>query len=420
MLPTFQVGLKIWLDCCLLLAILFWGERLNRRYRIEPWLIFLTMLPVTGVVPILKTFVMDGFGVTEFWTHAFLAANMLAAFLFAPIAGALADKFGQPRLFVALAAMLDGLCFLLMPHLHDFVSLMTLRFVEGAFHIAALSLLLAVAGARGEAGRSAAMGRVGAAITFGVALGSPVGGWLGSISPVLSLSLGGVLMILVGVLSVLLDMPADGLARRMPLGEILKNLAREPRLRMPYLFAFLDRFTVGFFVASFPILATIKFDFSPGEIGGHIAAFMLTMGLLCRPVIGLAKRFSQMQMLLWGSLAYGLLFATVGWISPPWLMVWMFALGAASAVMFIPTLQLSASYAPAGQVAAAMGGFTSAGSLGFLLGPLVSGGLLTLLLGSMTSEAAYAVVLCSAGLLQAACAGFFILRGVQEVRETAS
>ncbi|MBK6911600.1 MAG: MFS transporter [bacterium] len=391
-----------------------------RRFRIEPLLIFLTMLPVTGVVPILKSFVMDGFGVSGFWTHAFLAANMLAAFLFAPIAGGLADRMGRPKLFVAIAAALDGLCFLLMPHIRDFTVLMSLRFVEGVFHIGTLSLLLAVAGARGAEGRSAAMGRVGAAITFGVALGSPIGGWLGSISPFYSLSLGGVLMIAVGVLTALLDMPSDGLARRQPLGAILANLAREPRLRLPYLFAFLDRFTVGFFVASFPILATLKFGFTPGQIGGHIAAFMLTMGLLCPPVIWLARRFSQTQMLLWGSLSYGLLFAGVGWIAPPWLMVWMFALGATSAVMFIPTLQLSAAFAPIGQMAASMGGFTSAGSLGFLLGPLVSGTLLSLLSGNMTTEAAYAIVLCCGGLLQSLVAGGLIVRASLAEREPTS
>ena len=174
------------------------------------------MLPVTGVVPILKTFVMDGFGVSEFWTHVFLAANMLAAFLFAPIAGSLADKFGMPRAFISIAALLDGLCFVIMPHVPDFTSLMTLRFIEGVFHIGTLSLLLAVAGGRsGKHGSS--MGVVGAAITFGVALGSPIGGWLGSHSPMYSLTLGGILLFVVAIGTLFLDVPHEGLAQRQPM-----------------------------------------------------------------------------------------------------------------------------------------------------------------------------------------------------------
>lgn len=392
---------------------------MNRRFRIEPLLIFLTMLPVTGVVPILKSFVMDGFGVSEFWTHVFLAANMLAAFLFAPIAGSLADKFGHPRVFVLLAAVLDAACFVLMPHLTDFSNLLALRFIEGLFHISTLSLLLGVAGSRAEEGRSAAMGRVGAAITFGVALGSPIGGWLGSISPVYSLSLGGAIMLVVGLASLALDIPRSGLAKRQRISEILKLMLAEPRLRVPYLFAFLDRFTVGFFVASFPILTALKFDFTPSQIGGHIAAFMLTMGLLCRPVVILSKRFSQNQLLLWGSLVYGLFFATVGWISPPWLIVWMFALGAASAIMFIPTLQLSVNSAPKGHVATSMGGFTSAGALGFLLGPLASGALLGLFGNWQSTESAYSSVLFVGGICEVTVAGYLIVRRGLLERSTA-
>ncbi len=386
------------------------------QLRIEPWLIFLTMLPVTGVVPILKTFVMDGFGVSEFWAHIFLAANMLAAFLFAPIVGSLADRYGRPRTFIAIAAVLDGLCFLIMPHVSDFTTLLALRFIEGAFHIGTLSLLLAVAGARRDEGLSAAMGRVGAAITFGVALGSPIGGWLGAMSPTYSLSLGGLIMFVVAIASFALAVPQTVFARRHRLGEILKLLATEPRLRLPYLFAFLDRFTVGFFVASFPIYASLRFDFTPSQIGGYIAAFMLTMGLLCRPIVVLSRRFSQTQLLLWGSLCYGLFFATVGWVEPPLLMVWMFLLGAASAMMFIPTLQLSAMRAPDGNVATSMGGFNSAGSLGFLLGPLVSGALVTLFTLWSSTETAYAMVLFCGGFLEATLAGFLILRGLTKER----
>ncbi|MCB1060417.1 MAG: MFS transporter [Calditrichaeota bacterium] len=391
---------------------------MTRRLRIEPLLIFLTMLPVTGVVPILKTFVMDGFGVSEFWTHVFLAANMLAAFLFAPIAGSLADKFGMPRAFISIAALLDGLCFVIMPHVPDFTSLMTLRFIEGVFHIGTLSLLLAVAGGRsGKHGSS--MGVVGAAITFGVALGSPIGGWLGSHSPMYSLTLGGILLFVVAIGTLFLDVPHEGLAQRQPIGKILKLLTGEPKLRLPYVFAFLDRFTVGFFVASFPILAATKFEFSPGQIGGHIAAFMLTMGLLCPFVVKLSKKFSQTQLLLWGSLTYGVFFASVGFVEPPLLIVWMFLLGAASAVMFIPTLQLSAGSAPSGNMATAMGGFTSAGAFGFLMGPIISGALLAVLARTYEITVSYGFVLFFGGFLEVVVAGFLLIRGLVTVRSTA-
>ncbi|MCB9358193.1 MAG: MFS transporter, partial [Calditrichaeota bacterium] len=233
------------------------------------------------------------------------------------------------------------------------------------------------------------------------------------------LSLGGLVMLAVALLSFGLEIPKSGLSKRQKLSEILKMLAGEPRLRLPYLFAFLDRFTVGFFVASFPIYAVIRYGFTPGQIGAHIAAFMLTMGLLCRPVVMLSRRFSQTHLLLWGSLIYGAFFASIGLFDPPLLMVWMFLLGAASALMFIPTLQLSAARAPDQNVGASMGGFNSAGSLGFLLGPLVSGVLISLLSGLYSVESAYGIVLFIGGSVEVLVAGYLISRSLAGERTLA-
>ncbi|MCC6476803.1 MFS transporter [bacterium] len=380
-----------------------------KRYRIEPLLIFVTMLPVTGVVPILKHFVLDGFQVGDSWGHVFLSANMLAAFLFAPFVAGLAEKWGNPKLFLSIAAMLDGLCFIVLPHLELFEVAMAVRFVEGVFHIAVFSLLLAIAGSR-DGGRGPVMGKVGAAITFGVALGSPIGGFLGNSSTTLALTAGGSVMLLIPLLAPFLDIPETIRRRGESLKAVMKQLIGEKRLRLPYLFAFLDRFTVGFFVACFPILMVTKYEFTPGKIGAHIAAFMLTMGLLCPVVVRLSKRFSPIRTLLWGSATYGLLFSMVGWLPQSALMPWMFLLGASSALMFIPTLQLASHLAPQGHVTAAMGGYTAAGALGFLAGPLVSGLLLTLMSSSLETPTAYAVILLMGGILEVTVALIFLLR----------
>ncbi|MBL0061636.1 MAG: hypothetical protein IPP40_09190 [bacterium] len=60
---------------------------MNRRIRIEPFLIFLTMLPVTGVVPILKPFVMDGFGGIGVLDACVFVGEYAGGVLFAPLAG---------------------------------------------------------------------------------------------------------------------------------------------------------------------------------------------------------------------------------------------------------------------------------------------------------------------------------------------
>ena len=394
------------------------GENVIESQRNGAWrgrdvlLVFLTMLPVTGVVPILKRFVMDGFGVSELHTHIFLAANMLAAFLAAPVVGALADRQGDGRRWLVGGALADALCFVLLPLAPSYAVLMALRFAEGIAHITVLSLLLATV-ARG-AGR-AGMARVGAAITFGVALGSPLGGVLGQVSTTLALWSGAGIMLLVALLARWAPvLPAA--ESRLPLTAILATLVRFPGLHLPYAFAFLDRFTVGFFVASFPIYTTLRFGFEPARIGLSIAAFMLTMGVLCYPTVLLGRFVSLRTLILGGSLVYGALFAAIGSVTESWLLVWMVLLGAASAVMFIPTLQLTARAAPAYAQATAMGGFNSAGALGFLLGPLVSGLLLAMWKDTLGTEAAYGMIFLAGGVLEFSVGAVLLVAGVWPLR----
>ena len=102
-----------------------------------------------------------------------------------------------------------------------------------------------------------------------------------------------------------------------------------------------------------------------GRIGLMIAAFMLTMGLLCWPTVKLFAHFSARSLILSGSFCYGLLFAGIGWIPPAALPAWMALLGAASAVMFIPTLRLTALAAPDHARATVMGGLPRPARSGF-------------------------------------------------------
>ena len=383
----------------------------------ESLLIFLTMLPVTGVVPILKLFVMDGFAANEFQTHLFLSFSMVSAFLFAPLAGALADHWGHRRRLIALAALADAACFALMPVAPSYTILMVIRFVEGIAHITVLSLLLAIAGEKAEHNRSSAMGAAGAVLTMGIALGSPLGGALGQISPAYALLTGGAIMAVVAMLTGIMLQRSTGPGVRLPARKIFATLYEYPALRLPFLFAFLDRFTVGFLVAGFPVYATLKFGFAPAKIGMHFAAFMLTMGLLCYPTTRLGKYFSLRQLILGGSIAYSALFAGVGFLSEGMLLPWMILMGAASAVMFIPTRPLAARAVPDWARATAMGGLNAAGALGFLSGPIISGVLIVSFKPSFGTDAAYSMTLLIGGITEFVLASAIALFGWLKVPE---
>ena len=89
----------------------------------------------------------------------------------------------------------------------------------------------------------------------------------------------------------------------------------------------------------------------------------------------------------------------------------MILMGAASAVMFIPTLQLASRAVPDWARATAMGGLNAAGALGFLSGPIISGVLIVSFKPSFGTDAAYSMTLLIGGITEFVLASAIALFG---------
>ena len=127
----------------------------------------LMLVPVTLPIAVLRPLVHERFAVSELLTSLFMSINMVGAVLAAPLAGALADRFGRRREMIAAALVADAGCLLALTLPIPFALFLGVRFLEGCAHIFALSLLLAVAaGSRPEAQRGRVMGILGAGIGY--------------------------------------------------------------------------------------------------------------------------------------------------------------------------------------------------------------------------------------------------------------
>ena len=71
-------------------------------------LALLILLPVTLPVPVLRELVQERFAVSELLTSLFMSINMVGAVLSAPLAGALADRFGRRPPLIAAALAFDA------------------------------------------------------------------------------------------------------------------------------------------------------------------------------------------------------------------------------------------------------------------------------------------------------------------------
>ncbi len=155
--------------------------------------------------------------------------------------------------------------------------------------------------------------------------------------------------------------------------EIAAALAARPRLLLPSLFYFVDRYSVSFIVVLFPLYLDETLGVSdPATKGQLLGYFLLPFAFLQYPFGRLTERFGTWRPLVGGSLLYGVALCTVGYSSLfalPWV---MFLLGVLAAVMFPPAITLTAELSEPSTRGSAMGGFNLAGSLGFAIGPLVS------------------------------------------------
>jgi len=364
-----------------------------------------TMIPVTMLVPMLRELVRTRFGVDPFWAHAFMSVNMLGAILFAPLGGLLADRLHAPRRWIAAALLVDALCLLGMRYAPNFQTLMTLRFIEGAAHVQAVSLWMSVAAGLASGPRAGrTMGVMGAALLLGTALGAPLGGAVGGADPLAVLIVGPVIAA-AGVVVALLWVPAAAPQPRMEsLAEALRTVRRHRWLLVPYVYTFIDRLCVGVIISTLTLYLAEVLELGPASRGGMMAVFMVPMALLCYPAGRLADHWGRALPMAAGSVLFGVVFASYGLLNAGGMWTAMAFSGVFSALMFAPTLALCRDLAPARLRTTAFAGFNAAGSLGFLAGPLLGGSLVHLLAPDYGLPAAYRAAFLAAGSAQVLCA----------------
>jgi len=362
------------------------------------------MMPVTLPVPILRELVGERFAVSELLTSLFMSINMIGAAIAAPLAGALADRIGKRRPLVIGALVVDALCFAAMALDTPFPVFMGIRFVEGCAHIFALSLLLSIsASLGGEQGRGFTMGVTGAGMMLGVAIGAPIGGVLGRDDVLRPLMTGAGLLVGAALLASFVLLDPKSTESRPGAAEIWGAIKRHRSMIAPLIFAFADRFTVGFYTTTFSLFASGLHGADPPRVGMWIAVFMLPFALLSFPFGVLADRISKTALLCGGSTIYGVLTASLGFWPTEWIAPGMAVIGMSAAVMFVPSMLMTTDLTPPEIRSTALGAFNTAGSLGFILGPLTGGFVSDTVRASHGAAAGYQAAFGVAGAAATLC-----------------
>jgi len=334
---------------------------------------FTSTFATAVVFPNISSFVRDRFALSDTEASLFAVSYLVAHVLFSFIWGAISDRTGTRKSLLVFGYIATAVLHTLLPFAPTWPLLLLLRFAEGATNILGFSMVMTIAmdlARQGHHGR--VMGMMGASVSLGTTLAFPVGGAIGSSSMVLLCSIGGIMLLACALAAAALLQVAPICSARS-IAAALGVLRDHRRLLLPYVFTFIDRFTVGFFAVTFPLYVSAVHGMDATQAGMILAGFLLPFSILTWPFGALADKVGGVRMLLTGSLLYGIVVMFTGVVSPTMMPFLMVLCGVFAASMYAPSLWLVAKVAPHERRASAMGGFNAAGSIGFSLGPLVGG-----------------------------------------------
>ncbi len=333
-------------------------------------LLFGSMFNLTLVVAGLKELVIESLGGTVADATLFFSVETFAYIIFAPLWGVLSDRTGRRKVFVVVGLLASAIIYAFYTRVQSIDVLLSLRFVQGAFTVMAWSLVMAhVMDRVGSKGRY--MGLMGASLILGVAMGAPVGGyvtrWHGARAP---LALAAALFGLLTIVALFLR-ETSSKREGARLQEIANVLRSKPRLLLPYGVHFIDRLAVGLFVVVFPLYLDSLGAGDAAVRGRYLSGFLVPFAFLQFFTGRLTERIGPSRPLIYGSIFYGLVLATLGMAPLSWLGPLMITLGVLAAVMFPPAIVLTARLSDERTRGSAVGGFNLAGSLGFAIGPIL-------------------------------------------------
>ena len=359
---------------------------------------FLTLVPITLLVPGLTELVSVAHGGTRFQAHLFVSLNQLTGIIAVPFAMRLHRRFPETHRWIVGLLALDAVSFVGMGTAGSLGELFAWRAVDGLAHLPAVTFLMIAANRAGGARRGASLGVVAAALMVGVGVGAPIGGFLVDRDPSLVYRVGAVLLAVAAVAALAIPRTAVAVAVDGPSRSRYAWDRTRVATWMPLAYGFADRFLIGVFVSSFTLYLTEVHRVSAATRGMLMSLFLLPFALLCWPAGRLADRVGWYGPIVSANILFGITYASYGLLPFALLPAAMVLSGVLSALMFSPSLVLVSEFARRGAGEGLFGVFQVAGSFGFLFGPLV-GGLLVETLRRADGEPAWALIFGAVGAL---------------------
>ena len=381
-----------------------------------PWAPLLRLVSVTATVfgsmavvtPTLHELIRNRFVLGQRESSLFMLSHSLPQLLLLGIAaGLLSDRWGRRVPLAILGCFITGVTTILIPFQSSFGQLLALRFIDGIFGIIGIAMLMTRALDIGSAtSRPRIMAIFMTAIPLGYLGGSAFSLAMGAAGASIDLvyGLAGGTLCLVSLL-LLFDLatPEQVTVREPGLRPLLGTLRNVPRLWLPLIFGFVDKF-------SFALLATLpalvlrdlyKIE-NYAAAGGVMTAFWIAYAVSSTAAGKFTVRLGLWPTIAIGSVGYGLCLSLPVVIGLPSTFVLCIAMaGAFTGLKSVANLLLVGNLVSKNEKATAISTFNMIGSFGILLGFVYT--------GIASSTLGYAVTFAGVGIVEVACGGFALL-----------
>ncbi|MFX0172002.1 MAG: MFS transporter [Candidatus Hodarchaeota archaeon] len=289
----------------------------------------------------------------------------------------LSNQIGKRKIFILLGSIGSAISYLFMTLTLNFPLLLTVRFVQGSFTVLCWQILMTlVLDLSTTRNRGKNVGLFGIFLALAMGSGPVAGGILASLGVLIPYYTAALLSILVFLASLVLLKEPQQLISKPSIIENVVIAFRRPRLIIPGIFNFVDRFHIGFILFILPLFLQIELGAKPEVRGMVLGFFALPFIILQYPVGRWSDKIGRIKPLILGSISVGIMLSIMGFLGSFGLFAVIIAfiiLGTSNGFTGPPAMALVGDSVEADDNVTGMGFFNLLGNLGIIIGPLIGG-----------------------------------------------
>ena len=340
-------------------------------------LVFLTILAPALLHTNLDEFLVIRFNVGILEASYFDSVLYLSYLIMGILTAVLSNKFGKRKLFILIGSLGSSIFFLAMTMTLNFPLLLVFRFLQGGFTVLCWQTLMTmVLDFSNPLNRGKNMGIFGIFLALAMGGGPVFGGILAGIGDLVPYYSATIISFIVFLFSVILLLEPKRLTIKPSIVENLSIPFQEPRLFIPGIFNFIDRFHIGFILFSLQFFLQDVLNVDPEMRGMVLGLFATPYILLQFPVGKWSDKIGRYIPLIGGSLATWIIFSSIGFAGSYGLFVVIIVfmlLGVSNGFTGPPSMALVGDIVKSEDNAPGVGFFNLLGNLGIILGPIVGG-----------------------------------------------